>query len=201
MKPGAPYEPTDRPARPDLGEILFAFLAIGLQGFGTAIADVLVRSLCERRGWLTIATLRERMALVGLLPGPFHINLVMALGYGLGGWRGQLLAIIGFCLPSFVLACIVAAVISLPTVGAFLMAHPGVLTGMLAAIAALVLEAAFRLGRDLLGSMASLCVLLALVLSLLYLRLPPFAAIVGLGVLFAVRDALYRKTQSGGHGA
>ncbi len=201
MKPTTPYETVDRPARPALREILFAFLAVGVQGFGTAIADVLVRSLSERRGWLTIGALRERMALVGILPGPFHINLVMAVGYDLRGWRGQLLAVVGFCLPSFVLACAVAAVISLPAVGAFLLAHPGVLSGMLAAIAALVLDAAYRLGRDLLGSVAALGVLLGVVLALLYLRLPPFAAIVGLGVLFVMRDALGRKIQARGLGA
>ena len=191
MKHSSPAAPAhSAQATPDLARLFLAFLAVGTQAFGAATADVVIRNIIERRGWLAMDDLGEALAQSALLPGPFHINLIMNLGWRLAGLPGQLIALAAFTLPSFLLACLVAALIGTPIFVGVLGAHDGLRTGMVAAVCALVLDAALRLSRGLSVPWWAWPVLVGASLILFHFRIPLVLVILGSGFAAAAGQLL-----------
>lgn len=85
-------------ARPDgastAGEILLAFLKLGLTSFGGPIAHLgyFRNELVLRRRWIDEAGYAELVALCQFLPGPASSQIGFALGLLRGGLTGALLA-------------------------------------------------------------------------------------------------------------
>jgi len=69
------------------------FLKLGITSFGASTSEVIIENISEKKGWLSLDNIRSGIAVAGLSPGPFHINLVMNLGYQLCGFRGLLLSL------------------------------------------------------------------------------------------------------------
>jgi chromate transporter len=83
-------------------EILRVFTKIGAMSYGgAAIMGIMQAEIQQRRGWLTKERYLEGMALVNMLPGAPATQLSIFLGYDRGGWRGGILAGVGFVLPAF----------------------------------------------------------------------------------------------------
>lgn len=84
------------------GEVLGAFLKLGLTSFGGPVAHLgYFRSeFVERRQWLDDKRYSDLVALCQFLPGPASSQVGMALGLGRAGWLGALAAWLGFTLPS-----------------------------------------------------------------------------------------------------
>jgi chromate transporter len=84
------------------GEILRAFLKLGLTSFGGPIAHLgyFRDELVLRRRWLSEAAYADLIALCQFLPGPASSQVGFALGYLRGGLAGALLAWAAFTLPS-----------------------------------------------------------------------------------------------------
>lgn len=88
--------------RTRLLEILRVFARIGAMSYGgAAIMGIMQVEVCERRGWLSKERYLEGMALVNMLPGAPATQLAIFLGHDRAGWRGGVLAGIGFVLPAF----------------------------------------------------------------------------------------------------
>jgi chromate transporter len=90
------------PAGARLPEILRVFAKIGAMSYGgAAIMGVMQVEIQQRRNWLTKERYLEGMALVNMLPGAPATQLAVFLGHDRAGWRGGVLAGIGFILPAF----------------------------------------------------------------------------------------------------
>lgn len=124
-----------------------AFVRIGLFSFSAAASALIMEWIVDRRQWLTTEEFRDKLSLAAIIPGPFHVNLVGLIGYALGGYLGLLLSLIGFVLPGFVLAVVLAVTLSSDTLGRFLVENPGAVKGMLLAVGALLLNVVVRIGR------------------------------------------------------
>ncbi|QNK03787.1 chromate efflux transporter [Dyella telluris] len=86
-------------------EVFCAFLSLGLRSFGGPIAHLgyFRRAFVQQRRWLDDAQFSQLLALCQFLPGPASSQLGFAIGLHRGGWRGALVAFIGFTLPSALL--------------------------------------------------------------------------------------------------
>ena len=99
------FEPSQPAARKAPGEVLGAFLKLGLTSFGGPIAHLgyFRDELVIRRRWLDEAGYAELVALCQFLPGPTSSQAGFALGLLRGGWLGACLAWAAFTLPSALL--------------------------------------------------------------------------------------------------
>ena len=81
------------------------FLRLGLTSFGGPIAHLgyFREVFVVRRRWLSEAEFAQLVAICQALPGPASSQLGFAVGLLKGGWRGGLLAFLGFTLPSALL--------------------------------------------------------------------------------------------------
>src|SRR5690606_38745775 len=99
------FEPSQPAARKAPGEVLGAFLKLGVTSFGGPIAHLgyFRDELVIRRRWLDEAGYAELVALCQFLPGPTSSQAGFALGLLRGGWLGACLAWAAFTLPSALL--------------------------------------------------------------------------------------------------
>lgn len=101
------HDPGDRrslsPGR--TGEILRAFLRLGMTAFGGPVAHLgyMRREFVQRRAWLDEARFAQLVAICQFLPGPTSSQLGFAIGLLRGGWRGAVAAFAAFTLPSALL--------------------------------------------------------------------------------------------------
>jgi len=94
----------------DPGEVLLAFLRLGLTSFGGPVAHIgyFRQALVERRRWLDESSFADLVALAQFLPGPASSQVVFSLGLMRGGWLGGLAATAGFTLPSAIIMVVIA---------------------------------------------------------------------------------------------
>jgi chromate transporter len=130
------------------GEVLRAFLRLGLTSFGGPIAHIgyYRAEFVARRRWLDEAAFADLVALCQFLPGPSSSQVGFAIGLRRAGWRGGLAAWIGFTLPSALLMVAFAhgagAIEALPW-------GSGLLHGLKLVAVAVVAQAVFGMARTL----------------------------------------------------
>ncbi|MCQ8279051.1 chromate efflux transporter [Acetobacteraceae bacterium KSS8] len=92
------------------GEVLAAFLRLGLSAFGGPAAHIgyFRDAFVHRRRWLDEASYADLVALCQFLPGPASSQVGMALGLMRAGPLGALAAWTGFTLPSALLMALAA---------------------------------------------------------------------------------------------
>jgi chromate transporter len=132
---------------PTLGGIFLSFLKIGVVGFGGGLAVIAqIRSLVvHKRRWFTDHEFAEAFALAQSLPGTNAGNAATYIGYRLRGWRGAAVAMTGFILPSTLMMILLAILYR------HLRAFPiteRLFHGLNAAVVAVILVAAWRIGRN-----------------------------------------------------
>lgn len=129
------------------GEILAAFLKLGLTSFGGPIAHLgyFREEFVMRRKWIDDGGYADLVALCQFLPGPASSQVGFALGLHRGGPLSALAAWVGFTLPSAVLLVLFA-------MGAAAFSGPlgiGVLHGLKIVAVAIVAQAAWGMARSL----------------------------------------------------
>jgi chromate transporter len=130
-----------------LGGIFLSFLYIGLTGFGGGLAVIAqIRVLVvRRRRWFTERDFAEGFALAQSLPGTNAGNAVAYIGWRLRGIPGASVAMAGFILPSMLM------MIGLAIGYRHLRQLPNIdrlFHGLNAAVVALILVTAWRIGRN-----------------------------------------------------
>ena len=115
-------------ATPSLLELYLGFAQISVSAFGGALPWAR-RILVERRRWMEPEDFASTLALCQFLPGPNIVNMSIAFGNRLHGWRGALAAFFGL---------LAAPVVIIITLGLLYLRYGqiGSLKGMFAALAA-----------------------------------------------------------------
>ncbi len=132
---------------PTLGGIFLSFLKIGIVGFGGGLAVMAqIRSLVvNKRRWFTDHEFAEAFALAQSLPGTNSGNAATYIGFRLRGWHGAAVAMTGFILPSMLMMILLAILYR------HLRAFPDtdrLFHGLNAAVVAVIVVAAWRIGRN-----------------------------------------------------
>lgn len=132
-----------------LGGLFLSFLKIGLVGFGGGVAVLaMIRNVTVRkRRWLTDAEFVEAVALAQSLPGTSAGNSVTYIGVRLRGWRGAVVAMGGFILPSMIIMIVLA--ITYKHINN-LSGTQRFFHGLNGAVVALILVTAWRMGKNIL---------------------------------------------------
>ncbi len=145
-------------------EVVRLFLRLGATAFGGPAAHIALMEseTVRKRGWVTSEEFLDLLGATHLIPGPNSTEMAMHLGYRRAGMWGLWLGGAAFILPAALLVMGIAAVYSrwgqLPTFRA-------PLYGVQAVMIAVVLQAAWALGRTALKRHSlAVIALLALVL-------------------------------------
>jgi chromate transporter len=150
--PGAPTEPNAPSAsaaaapRPSIMDLFLAFAAVSISSFGGVLAWAR-RMLVENKRWMTAEEFNDLLALCQFLPGPNIVNLCAVFGVRVRGVPGALACLIGLLGPSVVL--MIAAGTLYRRFGALPNLH-GVLSGVAAAAAGMIIATAVKLAEPLL---------------------------------------------------
>jgi chromate transporter len=122
------------------------WITLGFISFGGPAGQIAImhREVVERREWVSERLFVDALNFCMLLPGPEALQLAIFLGWKFHGVRGGLVAGLGFVLPSIVLlgllSYVYAAHGTLPWIA-------GVMSGLQAAVVALVAQALVRIGK------------------------------------------------------
>lgn len=135
---------------PTLGGLFLSFLKIGTVGFGGGLAVIAqIRTLAVgQRRWLTEQDFASGFALAQTLPGTAAGNTATYVGLRLRGWRGAAVSIAGFIIPSMLMMIVLAILYRHLR---YLPDTDRLFQGLNAAVVALIIVTAWRMGRNTLG--------------------------------------------------
>jgi chromate transporter len=132
---------------PTLGGLFLSFLKIGTVGFGGGLAVIAqIRTLAvQQRHWLTEQEFASGFALAQTLPGTAAGNIATYVGLRIRGWRGASVSIAGFILPSMLMMIVLAILYRHLR---YLPDTDRLFSGLNAAVVALIIVTAWRVGRN-----------------------------------------------------
>ncbi len=135
---------------PTLGGLFLSFLKIGTVGFGGGLAVIAhIRTLAvQQRRWITEQDFASGFALAQTLPGTSAGNMATYVGLRIRGWRGAAVSIAGFILPSMLMMVVLAILYRHLR---YLPDTDRLFQGLNAAVVALIIVTAWRMGRTTLG--------------------------------------------------
>src|SRR5471030_2547209 len=87
---------------PTLTELLLAFAAVSVSGFGGTLPWAR-RKIVEQKRWMTSEEFNEAFALSQFLPGPNVVNFSVVFGSRFGGAPGAAVALAGLMGPPLVI--------------------------------------------------------------------------------------------------
>lgn len=151
-------------------DIARVFLLIGTTGFGGGVAIIaLIQDYCVvRRRWLELDEFSHGVAF-GQILGPFAVNASIFVGYRLRGLEGALVAATSFLAPSVILVMILTSLYlryqRVPSLQSALSAIGPV-------VVALIVAAAWQMGRNRIKSAESVLLMLMSVALVAFLRFP-----------------------------
>jgi len=164
------------------GEVLRAFLKLGLMSFGGPVAHIgyFRAEFVLRRRWIDDATFSDLVALCQFLPGPGSSQLGFSIGLLRAGYWGGLAAWSGFTLPS-ALALVLVAYGADTAVGPLAM---GLVHGLKLIAVAIVAQAVWGMARTLCPDRqrASMAALAAIVVSMSASSLTQIAVLLSGGI-------------------
>jgi chromate transporter len=177
---------------PTLDGIFLSFLKIGLIGFGGGLAVMAqIRSLVvTKRRWFTDHEFAEAFALAQSLPGTNAGNAATYVGYRLRGWRGALVAMVGFIMPSMLMMILLAILYR------HLRALPNtdrLFHGLNGAVVAVIIVAAWRIGRHTLTKRWQWYVTLLSIIGVIFFRATILEVVLAAGLIGIYIDSFAEK--------
>ncbi|WP_426318986.1 chromate efflux transporter [Pseudoduganella sp. R-43] len=164
-----------------LWEAFLYWLKLGFISFGGPAGQIALMhtELVERRRWISEHRFLHALNYCMLLPGPEATQLAIYIGWLMHRTLGGIIAGVLFVLPSLLLLIGLSwaymAYGSLPAVA-------GILYGMKPAVVAIVLAAAWRIGKRTLRNRPLMAIALSAFVAISFIKLP-FPAIVGAAAL------------------
>lgn len=172
------------PAPVSLRSAFWYWLKLGCISFGGPAGQIAMMhaELVDKRRWISERRFLHALNYCMLLPGPEATQLAIYIGWLLHRTRGGIIAGLLFLLPSLLLMIVLSWIyMAFGHVGAI----AGVLYGVKPAVVALVLAAAWRLGRRTLRTPGLQLVAAASLLALAMFQLPFPLIVLGAAVLGA----------------
>lgn len=138
-----------QPASARYSELFWVFAKIGLftVGGGAVMLPLIQNSVVQEKRWLNDEEFTDMLALTNSAPGAFTINASLYIGYGQRGLSGATVAMLGMVTPSVVIIVLLAYLILM---GKNVEVLQQFFAGVRPIVAALLLDAAFKLRKDLL---------------------------------------------------
>lgn len=167
-----------------LAEIFWSFFKVApiTFGGGYAMIPAIEREVVGKRKWIREEEMADALSIAGSAPGGVGVNAATFIGYRAAGVKGAVAAVIGITLPTFLI------VIGLSMVYLFLESNSkamAALDGMKSAVAAMIVYAAYRIGRSAVFDKTTLATAIGTVVILLVVPINP-VVVMGIGALLGI---------------
>lgn len=126
--------------------LFWTFFKIGSFTFGGGFAmlPLIEREIVDKKKWISQNEMIDILTISQSFPGAVAINSAIFIGYRIGGYLGALSALFGVTLPSFLIIVAVAKIFTyISNIGVV----KATLKGISSAVIALLIVAAFRVGK------------------------------------------------------
>jgi chromate transporter len=166
---------------PTLWRLFWIFFKAGTFTFagGLAMLPMIRQDVVEKYQWMSDDDFIEQATLAQTLPGVIALNCACFVGRSAAGAAGMVFAGIGATISAFALMLAAAILVQyIPREGAF----AGAFAGIRAASSALILSAAFVLGRGNLKSAFALGMMLCVLALILFTNISAVLVVVAAGV-------------------
>ncbi|ADL08784.1 chromate transporter [Thermosediminibacter oceani] len=156
--------------------LFLSFFKIGLFSFGGgyAMIPLIQKEIIDINGWLTLEQFMDIIAISQMTPGPIAVNAATFVGYRIAGFWGAAAATAGVTAPSLIIILLLAFLIKkyrgLAWVDAFF-------SGVRPAVIALIVKAAYSLGRGSILGIKDIILALAVLAGLYIFKLNPILII------------------------
>ena len=132
-------------------ELFYTFLKIGTFTFGGGLAmlPVIRKTVVEEKGWMTEEEIVDCFAVSQSLPGVLAVNAAIYIGNKKKALIGSVASVIGVILPAFLSILIILLFLGKIEENSYVQ---GAFEGIKAASVALILVAAYHMGRRILKS-------------------------------------------------
>lgn len=156
--------------------LFITFFKIGLfvVGGGLAMLPVIEEVFVRKRGWLSKKEMLDMVVLTQTVPGLIAVNSSLYTGSRIAGVYGALSSLLGVCLPSLIIICLIAAFFPDLNPSNPYLTHA--FLGVRACIVGMFLATAYRLGKSVIHSWFDVC-LIAVLFVLLVANVNPFYVI------------------------
>jgi len=158
-------------------EIAKTFLTIGTIGFGGGMAIIaMVQDYCvNKKKWLSLEEFLHGVTL-GQIWGAFATNITIFVGYRVRGFKGALVAVSSFLAPSMFFVIILSALYmrfhNVP-------ALQSALNGISPVVVALIIAAAFQMGKEKIKSLEPVLLMLITIFLSVFLKTQVIAILLG----------------------
>lgn len=174
-------------------EIFKVFAKLGIFAFGGPAAHVAMMEdeIVTKRKWMSKERFIDMYGFTSLIPGPNSTEMAILMGYHRGGMIGLIIAGMSFILPAVLIVLALAFVYvnygSLPLVA-------GLFDGVKPVILAIVLQALYRLSKNVLSSFEKVLIFIA-VLALSFFGFSEIPLIlIGASIYFIIKKMPKNKT-------
>lgn len=159
--------------------LTFARVGICTFGGGYAMLPILQREVVEKKGWATEEELTDYFAIGQCTPGIIAVNTATFVGHKYLGIPGGILATLGVVFPSILIITAIAAFLtnfsSFPVV-------QHALSGINAAVVALIAVSVLKLGKSTLRKLVSVVIFLIVLLLASFVGISPVLLVLGAGL-------------------
>jgi chromate transporter len=168
--------------KPSNRTLFFEFLRLGVTAFGGPAMVAYIRNLSvNRRRWLDEDTFKDGISLCQSIPGATAMQMAAYVGLMTNGLRGGLSAYVGFALPAFALMLMLSIAYTksqnIPQV-------VSLFNGLQVIVVALIANATYSFGIDILKQKDYRSILIVLVSAmLLWVSVSPFLVILGAALI------------------
>lgn len=153
--------------KPSVLAIFLTFLEIGAISFGGGVVAYLRDTLVRKKKWFDDVEFLEITSISNTLPGLNATNIAILGGDRLGGWAGSCAAMLGMCLPAFILMVLAGIVYSQSSARPLVTAA---LRGVAAGATGLLAATWFKIGKRSLRGFYDAFFVLAAVLGINYFK-------------------------------
>ncbi len=180
--------------RVSLLELAKVFIIIGTIGFGggMAIVALIQDYVVTKRKWMDLDEYTHGVAL-GQVMGAFAVNITIFVGYRIRGLKGAIVAATTFLAPSIVL---VIALTALYTRFHNVQSFQYALKGIAPVVVAIILSAAYQMGKPKVKSPESIILLVAAVLLVGVLKVQIVFVLLGAAAYALVKLRWIKKAAS-----
>lgn len=159
-------------------DIFKLFFKIGSVGFGggPALISIIQQEIVEKKKWVPREEYLQGVAISLMPPGSIMVNIAFFAGHYLQGFWGGVLALAGILLPSFILMVFLALAL---LAAKSLNIQNGAVKGMAPAVVGVLTAMVLHMAWEHIKKWWGIIIMAATLLSILYLKIPPWLVIFG----------------------
>lgn len=162
--------------------LFWTFFKVGLFTFGGgyAMIPIMEKEIVQKHTWLSLTQFTDLIAISEMTPGPISVNAATFVGYKVAKFWGAVISTFGLVLPSFLIILAIASIFVHFQEQSLVQA---VFKALRPAVFALIVVAAFSIGKTCVIDMRGLILALVVIFAIIFLKVHPILALVVSGVI------------------